>query len=270
MRRSVRTAVGVLLGALMSAGAALTPTAAAENPTAGPPYEFATEIMHNRVIPLRQQAMITRTEHGYRYRAGGQDSRLVIKPVSGGLRFHDRGTAKFKRVARGLCQRKRVKVGVAAVCKWPSGVSSSSPLLLEVWPRLGNDYVDASQLPVEVAMAVLGDAGNDTVRLGAGPDFFNGASGRDKAWGGAGNDWIRAGSDDDDVWGDAGNDYIVAMGGSDRVDGGDGDDDIWGSEGDDQIYAGLGEDSVGCGDGVDYAEIDGSDRARQCETVQEY
>jgi serralysin len=268
MRRSVSAALAVLFGAALAAGTAAASTAAAENPVAGPPYEYTTEIMHNRVIPLRQQAMITRTEHGYRYRAGGQDSRLVIKPVKGGLRFHDRGTAKFKRVARDLCRKKRVKVGVAAVCKWPAGVSTSKPLLLEVWPRLGNDYIDGSRLPAKVAMAVLGDSGNDTVRLGAGPDFFNGASGRDKAWGGAGNDWIRAGADDDEVWAGAGDDYIVAMGGSDLVDGGDGDDQIWGSDGNDKLYAGSGNDSVGCGNGTDFAEVEETDRTRQCETVQ--
>ena len=46
-----------------------------------------------------------------------------------------------------------------------------------MWPRLGDDRVDASTLPDSVAMTVLGDAGDDVVLFGGGPDFFNGFTG---------------------------------------------------------------------------------------------
>src|SRR3954451_21864609 len=41
------------------------------------------------VIPLKNAAIIDRTNSGYRYQAGQQDSHLVITRVSGGLRFVD-------------------------------------------------------------------------------------------------------------------------------------------------------------------------------------
>ena len=92
-------------------------------------------------------------------------------------------------------------VGIAAVCRVPAGISATAPLLLEVWPRLGDDYVDGSSLPDTFAMTVLSDAGHDVALFGAGPDFFNGFTGRDQVWGGAGNDWIRTGQEADLVWG---------------------------------------------------------------------
>ena len=63
--------------------------------TAGPPYDYATELMGGgSLISLPDQAMITRTEHGYLFRAGQQDSHLVVTVTDEGLRFEDTGTSE--------------------------------------------------------------------------------------------------------------------------------------------------------------------------------
>ncbi|MEJ7743256.1 MAG: hypothetical protein WKF73_12305 [Nocardioidaceae bacterium] len=152
--------------------------------TVGPswPYEKVLNGQHP-VIPLKNQAMITRTEHGYLYRAGQQDSHFVITRVESGLRFRDSGTWEWKSIPDG-CRREQVAVGVAAVCPVPSSIGLSNPMLLEVWPRLGDDFVDGSTLPGPFQMAVLADAGRDVVLLGAGHDFVNGAMDNDVVRGG--------------------------------------------------------------------------------------
>ena len=43
--------------------------------------------------------------------------------------------------------------GVAATCRMPSHATTSTPMLLEVWPRLGDDYLDASTLHVLLSEA---------------------------------------------------------------------------------------------------------------------
>ncbi len=236
--------------------------------TAGPPYDYTTELMGGgrKLISLPDQAMITRTEHGYLFRAGQQDTHLVVTVTEDGLRFEDTGTGRFKKLAR-ACRREVVEVGVAAVCRVPRGISTAAPLLLEIWPRLGDDYVDASSLPATFAMTMLADAGHDTALFGAGPDFFNGFTGRDQVWGGGGNDWIRTGADADLVWGGAGDDQLVGSDGDDTLSGEGGDDLVGGGAGDDRLDGGTGADTVRCEGGADTAWIDGLDRHRGCETV---
>lgn len=234
LRRVLQPTLTVLASAAMVVGVAGTQQAAQADAAYGPPYRFYTELMGDGggldgtgVIPLKNQAMISRTKHGYRYRSGQQDGHLVVTRVNGGLRFVDTGTARFKSLAR-ACKPRRVRVGVAAVCRMPAEVSLSRPLLLEVWPRQGDDVTNGSTLPGTVAMAVLADAGNDVVRLGAGRDFVNGAQGRDRIFGGAGNDWLRGGAENDVVRGGAGADYLVGGDGRDRLFGGAGDDKLAG------------------------------------------
>jgi serralysin len=238
------------------------------DPDAGPPYSFTTELMgEGRFIPLKDVAMLTRTKHGWLFRTGQQDSHLVMTQVKGGLRFADTGTKSFKRLAR-ACRRQKVRAGIAAVCPVPGSITTRRPLLVEVWPRLGNDFTDGSSLPATFALAVLGDEGNDATRLGAGPDFFNGHSGRDRVLGGSGKDWIRAGSGNDPVWGGSGNDYLVGMGGRDDMYGGDGDDRVGGLEGNDRLRGDAGDDYILCGTGWDNVRADRADRVlRDCESV---
>lgn len=244
--------------ALTTVGTAASVADPAES--AGPSYDFTTELMGQfAFIPLKDVAMLTRSQHGYLFRTGQQDSHLVITRVKGGIRFRDTGTKSFTKLSRG-CRQRKARVGIAAVCRMPLGVSTSRPLLVEVWPRLGNDFTDGSTLPATVALAVLGDEGHDVARLGAGNDFFNGHSGRDRVSGGAGNDWIRAGSGNDIVWGGPGADQIVGMEGHDVLYGGAGDDRLGGLEGDDRLWGGAGEDFVLCGTGRDRVQADGTDR----------
>lgn len=242
--------------------------AARPGSNAGPPYDFRTEIMGGGVvIPLKDKAMLTRTRHGYRFRTGRQHSHLVITRVNAGLRLVDTGTKSFRRLSP-ACRRARVRVGIAAVCRVPRSISVRRPLLVEVWPRLGNDFTDASTLPATFAVTVLSDAGHDIARFGAGPDFFNGHSGRDHVWGGAGNDWLRAGLGNDAIEGGPGNDDLVAMQGRDTVHGRRGDDRVDGGDGEDRLSGDAGADLVLCGTGRDSATVDAHDRVLEdCESV---
>lgn len=268
LRRALLPLLTVLASAALVVGVAGTEQAAQAGPSYGPPYDYPTELMGDGgdVIPLKNQAMISRTKHGYRYRSGQQDGHLVVTRVEGGVRFADTGTARFKSLAR-ACKPQRARTGVAAVCRMPAGVSRSQPLLVEVWPRLGDDVTDGSSLPATVAMAVLADAGNDVTRLGAGPDFVNSAQGRDRVFGGGGNDWLRGGAGNDVVRGGAGADYLVGTDGRDRLFGGAGDDKLAGGDASDRLYTGTGRDVASCGAGTDYAKVDGADKVRSCESV---
>lgn len=286
LRRTVLPALAVLIAASMTTvtvgtadGSESTPVTDVDQPSdsqtkwmttagteappgsdAGPPYDFVTELKRKGVaLPLKDTAILIRTEHGYRFRTGQQDSHLVITLVDRGLRFVDTGTKSFRQLSPD-CQRKKVRVGISAVCQVPGSISVPLPLLVEVWPRLGNDFTDTSTLPATFAVAVLSDKGNDVAHFGAGPDFFNGFSGRDLIWGGAGNDWIRAGLDNDTVEGGPGNDDLVAGEGSDNVHGGDGDDRVGGGDGDDRLWGDAGADFILCGTGSDTTNVDSSDR----------
>lgn len=272
-RRTLRPALTVLAGAAMTVMATLNTSpaqglAAADIP-AGPPYDFTTALVDGAAgafIPLKNKAMLTRTEHGYRYRTGMQDSHLVMTRVKRGLRFADRSSTRFVTLS-GACRRTPAKVGIAAVCRVPRTVSVRQPLLVEVWPTLGDDFTDGSTLPATIALAVLTDLGNDVARLGAGPDFFNGHSGRDRVSGGAGDDWIRTGLDNDTISSGPGDDWLVGMEGRDVIHGGDGDDRVAGMDGNDRLYGGAGADFVSCGAGLDSTTVDGSDSVRECELV---
>lgn len=266
LRRLVAVAVAVLVAAAVTAG---TPgsNAATSAPDAGPPYDFTTALMGQfTFVPLKNAATLTRTDHGYRYSAGQQDSHLVVTRVKRGLRFRDTGTRELRRLS-GACWQQKVRVGIAAVCRVPATLTESQPLLVEVWPRLGNDFTDASSLPATYAVSVLADAGRDIALLGAGPDFFNGHSGRDRVRGGAGNDWIRTGLGNDTVWAGPGNDRLVGMEGADTIYGGDGDDRVGGGSENDRLWGDAGADFILCGTGGDSAMIDGADRILDCEYV---
>lgn len=257
--------------ALTSAAATMAVTASVEadaaGRSAGPTAPFTKAIMHNNVIPLVHAAMITRTRHGYLYRAGQQNSHLVVTRVKAGVRFRDTGTRTWRSVASG-CKRQKVRVGIAAVCGVSRSTSGRHPMLLEIWPRLGNDFVDGHTLPAAFEMAVLADAGRDIVLGGAGNDFINGAQNGDRVRGGGGNDWLRTGIGDDRIWGGSGNDDLVGVEGRDTIRGGGGNDRVGGGPGNDRLFAGGGRDAVVCGSGADAARADGSDRVNQCESVR--
>lgn len=231
-------------------------------------YQPPTALMGGGTfIPLPDAAMIVRTEGGFRYIAGQQDSHLTVTAADGKLSFADTGTEKLKDIPR-ACTRQSVTEGIAAVCRIPAKFADME-MYVEVWPRLGDDFVDGSTLSDAFRLWVLADAGLDEVHGGAGDDFVNGAHDRDRAWGGAGDDWIRTGTGDDEIWGDGGNDKLVGTDGADTVHGGDGTDRVDGGPGKDQLYAddGAGSDIAACGTGTDTAYVDAGDKATACESV---
>ncbi|HET6562253.1 MAG TPA: hypothetical protein VFG72_10285 [Marmoricola sp.] len=218
--RLVRLALGIVACVIT---ASVVPAA-----DALPPTEL---VGGGKVIPLKNAAMITKTNVGYRYRAGQQDSHLVVTKVGRRLHFKDSGTARLRSLP-GSCREQRAAKGIAASCRVPAKYGVSRPMFVEVWPRLGDDYVNGSTLSAAFRLWALVDAGRDTVYGGAGADFVNGAHDADKVRGGAGNDWIRTGNGRDTVRGDAGADKIA------------------------------------CGDGADNAWLDRADRHSKCEAAR--
>jgi serralysin len=271
-RRTVRSSLAVLAAGAMVAIAAVAASGASAPGgfNAGPPYRFTTELMgEGRFIPLKDQALVQKTKHGYRFRTGQQDSHLVVTMVrqGRGIRLVDTGTQRFLRMPD-ACRRQRARVGVALVCPVPGAVTVRRPLLLEVWPRLGADFTDGSSLPASVAMTVLGDEGRDFVRLGAGPDFVNGAYGNDRISSGAGNDWIRGGRHNDTIVSGPGTDYIVSQSGLDDIRSGDGNDKVFGGEDNDRVQGDAGDDFLSCGTGQDRVLTDQQDSTvRDCEAI---
>lgn len=255
----------LLAGAALAAGVVAAPVAAQ---AVGPDAPYTTVLNGQYTfVPLPDMAMIERSDHGYIYKAGQQDSRLFVKQVAGGLRFHDLGTAKWKSLPYG-CKPQTVKTGVAAICSLPGGTSTSNPMLVEIWPRLGDDYVNATTLSAAFDLTVLGDAGRDVIRLGAGDDFVNGAFDNDVVNGGAGDDWIRTGTGNDRIGGGPGNDKLVGTDGADTIYGGFGSDSIYGGNGADRLYArDGGSDSISGAGGTDTAVVERTDRVRECERV---
>jgi serralysin len=260
--------------ALLTAAVVATIPATAEVASAevvyGPAAPYTT-ILNGQFtfVTLPDSALIDKSSYGYVYKAGKQDSHLVVTQVVGGLRFHDSGTSKFKSLPD-TCRREAVATGVAAVCSIPSTVSSTNHMLLEIWPRLGDDYVDTSSLSASFDVTALVDAGADVVMTGAGNDFVNGAFQDDWVSSGAGNDWVRTGDGNDTLMGDDGNDKLVGSGGGDTLRGGSGDDIAYGGAGSDALWGELGRDLASCGDGADNAFVDASDRTRSCESVSAY
>lgn len=265
MSRTLGTA---LAAATLTAITSLTfsPAAHADPPPAGPSYPFEDALMGEGgpPIPLKNMAMLTKTEHGYLLRAGQQDSHLTITYTHAGLRFTDTGTQRWRSVT-GACTARPVRTGVKALCKVPNTVTEAAPMLIEVWPRLGDDHIDGRTLPAEFQMTVLADEGNDVIHTGHGNDFINGAQDNDKAWGGDGNDWIRTGIGDDVIHGNAGNDRLAGLEDDDVVYGDEGNDQVSGGIGDDTLYAGLGFNTLLGDAGHDTAYANLLDKVWKCE-----
>jgi hypothetical protein len=268
-RALFRPALTIIAATAITAGtgAAFTTAHAGQPADAGPPYPFTTVLNGQfKFTPLKDAAMIRVSKHGYTWYSGQQDGDLTITKEGDALRFHDKTARRFEKLGKG-CRKIEVDRGVGALCDLPNGLTAAKPLLLEVWPRLGDDHTDGHSLPATIAMSVLGDDGDDVARLGAGTDFFNGAKGNDRVSGGAGNDWLRTGDHKDRIKGGAGNDYLVGVDGDDRILGGDGNDRIAGGPGHDRLAAGAGTDMLTGGSGLDAATIDSADTARECENV---
>ena len=212
-------------------------------------------------------ATLEQKNGGYRYTAGLHDSHLIVTRVAGGLRFVDTATVDLRSYPA-VCRQQIVRVGIAAVCRVPASVTARNPMTIELAPRLGDDFVDASTLSAEFEASVRADTGRDVVRTGAGDDFINGALDRDKVSGGEGDDWIRTGPGNDAIWAGAGSDRLAGVEGHDTIHGGDGNDRLGGGSGNDRLYAGGDTDHVLCGAGQDEAHVDRADNATSdCESV---
>lgn len=281
-RLRARRALTALAAAALTAGTAGLATSAQatyDDPTTnlprktspysgvGPERPYVQEINLNNVVPLKDEAIINRTAHGYLFRAGQQHTNLTVTYSGGRVRFVDPATARWKWLPA-ACRRLDVPKGVGATCEKQAKFTYAAPMLLEIWPRLGNDVVDTTALPALFDVSFLGDKGDDVARFGAGDDFFNGAQDRDRGFGGAGNDWIRTGIADDHIEGGDGDDYLAGVDGHDTIHGNDGDDRLYGIAGNDTLVAGQGMDQVNCGTGVDSAAVTTGDRATGCESTR--
>ena len=283
-RLSPRTFGAALAGVALAAAATVSTSGAAQAayrdptmdlprhtsgiPGLGPHYPYVQEIMIGGVVPLKDEAIINRTPNGWLFRAGQQNSNLTVSTVPGAhherLQFVDTGTKSWKWLPR-HCHAIAVGQGVGATCRIDSRFTVAEPMLVEIWPRLGDDVIDTSALSARFDVSVLGDRGREVVRLGAGNNFVNGAQDADRVYGGPGRDWIRTGLDNDYIEGGGGDDYLVGVDGNDTVYGGQGNDQVFGSNGNDDLYAGDGRNVVSCGSGADTATFTSADRSSGCE-----
>ena len=225
LRRTARLALATAACAIapVVSTVALTSAADAQPAGYGPSDPFIEALLpsHGPVEPMKNQSKIISTSNGYRLTSGQQHNHIKVTADDGRIRFRDTKTASWKSLPSTRSKIK-VKRGIAASCKVPSGTGTNNPMLLEIHPRLGNDFVDGRTLSASFELAVLCDQGRDTVFGGRGDDFINAAQDPDVVRGRAGNDWIRGGTGNDRLWGGRGNDYMVGQDGSDRVTGGAG------------------------------------------------
>jgi hypothetical protein len=123
-----------------------------------------------------------------------------------------------------------------------------------------------------------GDARDEKIVGGMGPDYIIGGHGHDALYGLGAGDWLDGGAGDDLVRGGVGDDLVDGGSGDDLVIGGDGNDYVTGylgsdalngGGGSDYIYAADGEfDRVSGGPGYDVCVVDEEDDVNGCEEVR--
>ncbi|WP_137295590.1 calcium-binding protein [Nocardioides dongxiaopingii] len=266
-------ATALVVAGPVPTGTASAPAAGADGPTARaasgpPPGHPITELVGQFPLPKLQEteAHLSLSKWGYRFQAGMADNQVTITEVGRRLRFADAAARRWAHLPK-TCQRRPAAVGIAASCRIPKNFSNDR-MFLEVWPRLGDDTVDGSTLSAKYRMWVLVDEGDDTIHLGAGADFANGAFDDDTVTGGRGNDWIRVGTGSNVVDGGPGRDRL--MGGDDRdlIRGGPGVDRLGGHGGYDVLWGEGADDIVVGGPGNDIGYREGNDRFREVESVR--
>lgn len=161
------------------------------------------------VSGIGHEAIIRKSRFGYVYISGKHNSHLRVTYIQdrNALRYRDTRTARVRLPEHG-CVREQVKTGISAVCTIPRSFDDKQ-VFVQVWPRLGDDYVDGRTLPRRFRLWVLADAGRDVVYGGEGADFVNGAKGDDVMWGGKGNDWLRGGPGRDRIYPGDGHDRVA-------------------------------------------------------------
>lgn len=109
----------------------------------------------------------------------------------------------------------------------------------------------AVALPGEGADRGRGTGLGDSVAMGGGDDWLDGAGGRDSLAGEAGNDTLLGGAGADTLAGGAGDDLLDGGTGNDRLAGAAGADRLRGGEGNDVLTGGAGADRLWGGAGAD-------------------
>lgn len=183
------------------------------------------------VHDIKDKALIRNSKWGFIFIAGQQDTHLTVTydEARNVIRYEDTGTPELiSWPAR--CTPVDVAKGIAAECTIPPRFDTQE-MFVQVWPRLGDDYVDGSTLPARFRLWVLADAGEDTMLGGEGDDFFNGAKDADIVYGATGKDFLRTGPGNDELWG------------------------------------GAGKDRLACAENADVAHSDGLDSFYQCESI---
>ncbi|MFN8192939.1 MAG: hypothetical protein U0R80_01485 [Nocardioidaceae bacterium] len=157
---------------------------------------------------IKDKALVRWSKWGYVFIAGQQNSHLTVTydETANTLRYEDTGTKTLMSVPDG-CAEEDVDKGIAVVCAIPAEFDTKK-MFVQVWVRLGDDFVDGSTLPARFRLWVLADAGKDVVYGGAGRDFTNGAKDADRVYGGAADDLLRTGLGNDQLWGGPGKDRL--------------------------------------------------------------
>ena len=202
MIRATASLLAILVSSVTFLGVGVSPASASGHPPTmlGPGDAGVSDI--------GGRAVIRYSKYGPVYIAGKQNTHLRIVQVKQSLRFRDTRTGGIKGSLPERCSREKVAKGISVLCEIPPRFRGKR-MFVQVWPRLGNDYVDGRSLSRHFRLWVLADAGNDIVYGGAGADFVNGAKGADRVWGGAGNDWLRGGPGADMLNGGSGKDRIA-------------------------------------------------------------
>jgi Ca2+-binding RTX toxin-like protein len=197
-----------VLSSLAAVGLALTLGTAPATAKGGKHPDMMLGPGEANVHGLGNEALIRKNKWGYVYIAGKHDSHITITydKATNSLTYADTGTKKLLTIPK-ACDRLKVSKGIAAVCKVPAAFDSKK-FFVQVWPRLGNDWLDAHTMSAHFRVWALMDDGKDTVYLGKGNDFVNGAMGPDWIYGGKGNDLMRTGKGNDHLWGGEGRDRL--------------------------------------------------------------
>ncbi|UMG92805.1 hypothetical protein [Nocardioides sp. TF02-7] len=203
MRATISGVVALLMSALLAAGPVGVAPAHAGDKL--PPLMLGPG--DAKVNGIGKQAVMRMSKHGIVYIAGKHNTRLTITldEQRNRIRYRDTKTLRVNSMPK-ICKRQKVRKGISVVCALPKRFHDR--MFVQVWPRLGNDYVDGRDLPRGFRLWVLADAGRDVMYGGAGDDFFNGAKGNDRAYGGGGRDWLRGGLGSDTLVGGPGNNRI--------------------------------------------------------------
>ncbi|MEV7979328.1 calcium-binding protein [Streptomyces sp. NPDC086519] len=126
--------------------------------------------------------------------------------------------------------------------------------------RLDGAYVsgDAGNDTVTVGAEGLawGGDGNDTINASGGDNIVQGGKGDDKLHGGNGAQYLSGDAGNDTITGGTGNDTLYGGTGNDVLYGNSGNDKLYGNSGNDKLYGGAGRDTLSGGPGTDVVHQD--------------